>query len=350
MRTLSGILCSAAIFCIASCHPLSNPVDLRDRYDSFRPGHVWEDTDGVPINAHHGGVLYKDGTYYWFGTHMGTGDAGNTAEVGVMCYSSRDLYNWKNEGVALAVSDDPAHELAAGCRIERAKVIYNSATDKYVMWFHLELKGQGYTAARSGVAASNNVAGPYAYLDSFRPNGSEARDMTLFVDDDGKAYHFYAAADSVYGENGGQNATMHVSLLTDDYLRPSGKYARILIGKYLEAPAVFEHEGKYWLIGSGCTGWTPNAAHLAVADSIWGPWAELGNPCTGPGSQLTFNSQGTFILPVAGKEDAFIFMADRWKQRNPIEATYVWLPIQFENGKPTLRWLNEWDVSFFEND
>jgi hypothetical protein len=38
--------------------------------------------------------------------------------------------------------------------------------------------------------------------------GQMARDMTLFVDDDGKAYHIYASE---------ENSTMHISILTDDY-------------------------------------------------------------------------------------------------------------------------------------
>ena len=31
------------------------------------PGQVWNDTDGNPINAHGGGILYHEGTYYWYG-------------------------------------------------------------------------------------------------------------------------------------------------------------------------------------------------------------------------------------------------------------------------------------------
>lgn len=54
--------------------------------------------------------------------------------------------------------------------MERPKVIYNERTGKLVMWFHLELKGKGYAAARTGVAVSDKVAGPYKYLRSYRPN------------------------------------------------------------------------------------------------------------------------------------------------------------------------------------
>ena len=34
---------------------------------SFKPGEVWRDTDGNPIDAHGGGFLYHDGVYYWYG-------------------------------------------------------------------------------------------------------------------------------------------------------------------------------------------------------------------------------------------------------------------------------------------
>ncbi len=309
----------------------------------FRPGEIWPDDHGVPINAHGGGMLHQDGTYYWFGEHKIEGVAGNAARVGVHVYSSKDLYNWKDDGIALPVSDDAGSDIVKGCILERPKVIHNRKTGKFVMWFHLELAGHGYGAARSGVAVADNVTGPYTYLGSLRPNagvwpanipaerkqplspaeaealgkialpggpipdyprdlvfrrdfkgGQMARDMTLFVDDDGTAYHVYSSE---------ANGTLQVSQLSDDYLRPAGTYSRILVGRFSEAPTVFKHEGKYFLITSGCTGWAPNAARLAVADSMAGPWKELGNPCVGPEdrTRTTFDSQSTFVLPVAGK-------------------------------------------------
>jgi hypothetical protein len=233
-----------------------------------------------------------------------------------------------------------------GSVIERPKVIHNPHTLKYVMWFHLELKGQGYSAARSGVAVSDKVTGPYTYLGSFRPNGQMARDMTLFVDDDGSqrvppAYHVYASED---------NQTMHVSLLSDDYLRPSGRFERIFVGRYMEAPALFKHQGRIYFIGSGCTGWAPNAARSAVAESIWGPWQELGNPCVGPDAELTFHAQSTYVLPVAGRSSAFIFMADRWTPENAIDGRYIWLPVHFEDDRVVLKWIDEWDLHFFDQE
>ena len=120
----------------------------------FVPGEIWPDDNGVHINAHGGGLLVHQGTYFWFRQHMVAGGAGNVAQVGVSVYSSKNLYNWKDEGIALPVSGDSQSEIVKGCIIERPKVIFNPKTGKFVMWFHLELKDQGYHAARSGVAVS----------------------------------------------------------------------------------------------------------------------------------------------------------------------------------------------------
>ncbi len=361
---------------------------------SFIPGAIWPDDQGVHINAHGGGVLFHGDRYYWFGEHKVAGAAGNRAQVGVHVYSSTDLYNWKDEGVALQVSDDADSDIVKGCIIERPKVIYNAKTDKFVMWFHLELKGQGYDAARSGIAISDTVTGPYTFVRSLRPNagqwpinvteaqkdsasiertkqeqedfsggptakhakfnilgshfegGQMARDMNLFVDDDGKAYHIYSSE---------HNSTLHISLLSDDYLSHVGTYTRNFPFRWMEAPALFKRKGKYYLIASGCTGWDPNAARSAVADSILGEWTELKNPCVGinPENQLgpekTFGGQSTCVFPVQGKADAYIAMFDIWRPQDAIDGRYVWLPIEFDDQGFTIEWADEWDLSFFDS-
>lgn len=46
------------------------PIQMRAQKNSYIiPGEVWKDTDGNPINAHGGGLLYHDGTYYWYGEY-----------------------------------------------------------------------------------------------------------------------------------------------------------------------------------------------------------------------------------------------------------------------------------------
>lgn len=353
---------------------------------SFHPGQVWEDNQGVHINAHGGGFLIHEDKYYWFGEFKTEGPEGNKAQVGVSVYSSDDLYNWTNKGIALAVHEDTTSLLTKGCIIERPKVIYNEKTKKFVMWFHHELKGMGYEAAMTGVAVSNRVEGPYTYVKSLNPNpgiwptnypdslkslpvdldqykrsspewndavvkgvflrrdfekGQMARDMTLYVDEDGKAYHFHSS------EN---NQTLHVAELTEDYQGFTGKYTRVLPGLQNEAPAIFKKDGKYYMFSSGLTGWKPNPGKSAVADHPMGPWTPLGNMCIGTAEEMktTFWSQSTYVLPVIGKKDAFIYMGDRWTPESPIDGRYIWLPVEFEEGKAILRWHEQWDLSFFD--
>jgi hypothetical protein len=129
----------------------------------IRPGEVWPDIDGEHINAHGGGIIKYNNVYYWFGeSRLPRGEADRT-KYGVGCYSSKDLFTWKNEGLALRVINDTSSLLQPGCVIERPKVIYNENTKKFVMWFHHELKGKGYRAALTGVAVSDKITGPYIY-------------------------------------------------------------------------------------------------------------------------------------------------------------------------------------------
>jgi len=116
----------------------------------------------------------------------------------------------------------------------------------------------------------------------------------------------------------------------------------------MEGAAVCQANGVYYFVASGCTGWAPNAARSASAPAIFGPWTELGNPCVGKGSELTFQSQSTYILQVVGKTNTFIFMADRWKPENPIDGRYVWLPIQFKDGRMALYWHDSWNLDGFD--
>lgn len=358
-------------------------ISCKQEIETIKPGEIWPDNNGVHVNAHGGGIIVANDIYYWFGEHKIEGKAGNKAMVGVHCYSSKNLTAWKDEGIALKVSEDPNSPITVGSVIERPKVIYNSKIGKYVMWFHLELKGQGYKAAKTGVAVADKVTGPYSFLNAVNPNakqlpqninqelmniefsdtlkpwsdawkqavkdgmfiqrdfekGQMARDMTLYVDDDGTAYHIHSSE---------ENLTLHISELNEDFTDFTGKYIRVLPTGHNEAPSVFKRNGKYYMITSGCTGWAPNAARLLVSDSIMGSWEYINNPCRGKEAELTFRSQSTYILPVQGKEDAFIYMGDRWMPENAIDGRYIWLPIKFnEKGIPYLEWMDEWSLDTF---
>lgn len=332
IRSLALLAC---LLCLSS-------AQAQTAKNSIIPGEVWKDTDGNPINAHGGGLLYHEGTYYWYGEYKkgktilpewATWECYRTDVTGVSCYSSKDLLNWKFEGIVLpAVKDDAQHDLHTSKVLERPKVIYNEKTKKFVMWAHVE--SADYSKACAGVAVSDSPTGQFTYQGSFRPNDAMSRDQTVFVDDDGKAYQFASAE---------HNATLYINELTDDYLKPTGRFTRNFIKQSREAPAVFKFNGKYYLLSSGCSGWDPNVAELAVADSIMGEWKVIGDPCTGTDADKTFYAQSTYVQQVHGKGNAYIALFDRWNKKNLEDSRYVWLPFEFgKDGKITIPWRENW--------
>ncbi len=327
----------------------------------------WPDHNGVHINAHGGCILKHGDFYYWYGEHKTEGSRGNLAWVGVHVYKSEDLLHWHDAGIAFDV-----HELKPGCVIERPKVVRNPA-GKFILWFHLEMDNT-YADAMLGIAVSDSPEGPFKLIDKCRPNpgiwplntplelkdperiraaseeysqlrydnnprtpqvsvlgmdfehGQQSRDMTVFVDDDLTAYLIYSSE---------KNSTTHVAELEPSYTAFTGRYWRIFPWRWMEAPVIFKHGGKYYFIGSDCTGWAPNAARSAVADSITGPWTELGNPAIDEGGDTTYGSQGTFAFKLS--EDRIIFMADQWRKENAIDGRYLWLPVEWMDDRPVLR-------------
>ncbi len=343
-------------------------------------GAIWYDTNGHVVNAHGGGVLAHEGRYYLYGEHKIYGGRGNKAHAGVHMYSSDDLETWKDEGLVLQVEDKPGHDIEDGCILERPKILFCDKTGKFVMFFHLELKGQGYNAARTGIAVADKVTGPYRFLRSLRPNagdwpveipeaerkdatlakfheapqpsggmaklwgdhfkgGQMSRDMTLYKDDDGKAYHVFAS------EN---NSTLHICELTDDYLDYTGRWTRVAALDWTEAPAICKADGWYYMIGSGCTGWRPNAARSYRAKSIMGPWEKLDNPVRGvnpmnkQGPDTTWGGQSNYILKTF--DGKFVAMFDIWRPANQIDSRLVWLPVEFKDGTFSITWQNDWCV------
>lgn len=315
----------------------------------FRPKEIWPDTEGNHINAHGGGIMKHGDTYYWYGEYKvgetilpewATWECYRTDVTGVSCYSSKDLLNWKFEGLALkAVPDDPESDLHPSKVIERPKVIYNAKTKKFVMWVHAE--SADYSMAAAGVAISDTPEGPFEYLGSFRPNETMSRDQTLFVDDDGTAYQFSSSE---------HNQTLHINRLTDDYLKPDGTYVRRFIGLAREAPAVFKYNGKYYMLSSGCTGWDPNQAELAVADSIMGEWKVIGDPCRGIDADKTFYGQSTYVIPVDAAKGKFIACFDMWKKKDLADSRYIWLPLLIDDatGEMTIPWMESWTLDVLD--
>ena len=367
-------------------------------YNSFRPGQDWRDNNGNLIQAHGGQVVTsKDSEgktiYYLYGEDRTNG---YHSSPGVHGYSSYDLYNWKDEGVVLKAmssadqfTSDPYFQnlysgysteqknavyrdlgtVPSGDRLppilERPKVIYNKATNKWVMWVHADGPTDQYNVqyakANAGVAISDSPFGPFRYIDSYRlhkaaagdptnfaPNNpGMARDMNLFVDDDGTGYIIYSSE---------ENKTMFISKLNADYTNLSASpdtavegvdFRRAFVNVSRESPAIFKYQGRYFIITSGTTGWSPNPSEYGTSTSILGEWTQLPNPFSSDVAWNSNNSQPSSVIPVDAANGKFIYMGDRWNGGSDqalATAPMVWLPIQMGEGGKTLSVLSpsEW--------
>ena len=307
------------------------------------PGSSWSS-----VNAHGGCVVYHDGYYYWFGECRSTNKSN-----GISCYRSKDFYSWTEQGKAVTptgtMTDENA-DIASGRTLERPKVFYNATTGKWVMWIHWE-NGSDYGQAKVAVCQADHVAGPYQLVDVFRPNGHDSRDQTVFVDDDGIAYHVYST---------GMNTNTNCSPLEEDYLHPQESVNTQLKGRRYEAASLFKVGETYYGLFSGCTGWNPNPGRYMWTQDLMGDWeapadfkASDGstgiNFCTDNGKDNTYQSQSNYVFKVPGLDKAFVYMGDRWNSSNIQSSKHVWLPLSVRSGYPAVRWYDEWDLSVFDD-
>lgn len=299
----------------------------------MKNGYIWQDTDGNDIQAHGGCIVKFGDTYYWYGENKGADNVAGTRRVdviGVSCYSSKNLVDWKNEGIVLAAEPDKVNSrLHPSQVLERPKVLYCEKTGKFVMWMHID--DPTYVFAGIGVAVADRPEGPFKLISAKQPNRQDSRDMTVFTDTDGRAYLVHSKD---------WNKTMNIARLTEDFTNLDGMYVSVLIDQEREAPALFFKDKMYYMITSGCTGWNPNAALYAQCPFLLGKWKLIDNPCVGEKSRTTFDGQSTYIFEVDG---TFYLMLDHWKPDDLKNSGYSILPITFENGALTVNWQEEWN-------
>ncbi|KKK00325.1 ricin-type beta-trefoil lectin domain protein [Micromonospora sp. HK10] len=290
---------------------------------TITPGTPWTDTAGRRLQAHGAGIFTVGSTYYLVGEDKSAG----ATFTAVACYSSTDLAHWTRQTDAL--SRQASGDLAAGRIVERPKVIFNSATGRYVMWMHID--SSSYGDARAGVAVSSTPCGPYTYLGSSRPLGFLSRDLGLFKDDDGTGY--LLTEDRDHG--------LRIDRLSADYTSVAGPVAVLAD---LESPAMAKVGGRYFLLASHLTGWSTNDNVYATATSLAGPWSEFRN--VAPAGSRTYDSQTSFLLPVSGSAGtSYVYLGDRWNPSDLNSSLPVWLPITLTpGGTAALSWFSSWGV------
>ena len=351
----------------------------RQLYDSIRPGEVWLDTDGKPIQAHGFQIFEQDGTYYWYGENKEhTLPGTNVWTWGIRAYKSTDFYNWEDLGLIIPPDEeDPLSPLHYTQSLDRPHILYCKNTGKWVCWIK-SMDTDGFFV----VLQADRFEGPYTLVRSFKPEGFGVGDFDLYVDPDtGRGYVWFERP----------HWELICAELTEDFLGTNGIFSEHFIGlrpPYTrEAPAHFVRDGKHYLFTSGTSGYTPNPSKVAVFTDYHGEYTDLGCPHIDDVWQDSFGSQITSVIKIPGR-DLYIALADRWRpdiagtdipmrtwqgyetryvNHQPFErdfsepkvkdktgtrrgasdttvgATYVFLPVSFDaDGKPTLVWQDEW--------
>ncbi|KAE8154278.1 glycosyl hydrolase [Aspergillus avenaceus] len=282
------------------------------------PGATWTASGtNQHVQAHGGGIISVDSTYYWIGENKLDGSAFQS----INCYSSDNLVEWSFVGELLSLQD--SGDLGPNRVVERPKVIYNEATSKYVLWLHID--DSSYGEAKTGVATSSSICGEYEYIDSFRPLGYQSRDMGLFKDDDDTAYLLTEDR-----KNG-----LRINKLNDEYTNVTE--AIHLFPESIESPAMIKQDGVYFLFGSQLTGWSTNDNQYTTSTDLTGTWSDWQN--FAPSGTNTYDSQTTFVFPVG---DSVLYMGDRWISSNLMASTYIWLPLTLDGTTATLHEETSW--------
>lgn len=279
----------------------------KNKIDAIYSGVAWYDNNNKMVSAHGAGITKDNGIYYLFGEFKS--DTSN-AFNGFSCYSSKDLYNWTFENIALAAQY--TGKLGPNRVGERPKVLKCPKTGEYVMYMHTD--DIRYKDPQVGYATSETISGEYTFKGSLLFEGKPILkwDMGMFQDEDGTAY-LITHSGNLYK-------------LSDDYKSITEQVVKNMTGK-CESPIIFKKNNIYFWLGSDLTSWERNDNYYFTATSLKGPWKKEG--LFAPKESLTWNSQSTFVLPIAGSKDTtYMFMGDRWAfPRQNSAATYVWQPL-----------------------
>ena len=338
------------------------------------------DNDGKRVQAHGGSVFYEDSTYYFYGENKErTTGKSKIWTWGVRAYSSKDLVNWKDEGLIIPPDLENKRSLLHPYHyLDRPHIVRSKATGKYVCWLKFSAKSESCFA----VLTADSFKGPYTLVkEYFRPFGAEVGDFDIHDFGERGVYIYFA--DGKKGIVGCR--------LTDDCTDVAGEprryYEGLTVPYCREGVTVFEAKGNIYLLTSGMTGYVPNPSEVARLSSPLGELTDLGDPQEGDRSGASFMSQISCVFEER-KTGTLVAVADRWlpelqlerethlrtlnaiaaccdpkhyrapmkdiiaiaklpmdcKKVNTSISDYVILPVEWEGEKPALRFRDEWRI------
>ena len=232
----------------------------------------------------------------------------------------------------------------------------------------------GFEHAYFAVCESDTITGPYELVEKVTELPAGDFDLVKFED---KAYVIFEKP----------HTEMICMELNETYTNVTAESSTHIPKPFppftREAPAFFAHNGEKYLLTSGTTGYFPNQSIMYKMASFHGEWTELGNACVGDIHGNSFHAQFSSVFKHPFIEGLYIALGDRWlndlpptmpspddlyesifnpdkvdkipccvekyTDSNTSLATYVWLPIRFnENDIPYIEWEDEWTTAMFE--
>lgn len=304
---------------------LAATATAQGSWTTIRNGGLWHDDRGEVVQAHAPGFLRVGTRWYMIGE-----DRSHPWQPDVNMYSSEDLQHWRFEGKVIE-NGVTTPELGRTRFIERAKLLYNRKTGKYVIWCHWE--GEGYRASEAASFSCDSINGRYRLEWSGRPMGVKSRDCNVFTDNDGKAWFISTTS---------ENTDLGLFELSDDYLHAVG-HTVLLPGQRREAPAIVRVGKTYFMLSSACTGWAPNQCKLARSRHLGKGWSRLEDI----GDATAFGTQAAAILTIEGsKQTTWLYVGDRWMDPDLPRSKTIIFPIRFEDGRCVFEYRDSFDINF----
>jgi hypothetical protein len=315
VRAVKFYVKSLMLFLVLSMVP-GISITTQAAYVTIHNDFFWYDTSGNLLQVRSGALRQYNGLFYWYGSPPPATDQ--------VCYTSNDLVHWAYKGVIIKLPNDA----------NRMDVLYNDSTKKYVMF----LKYIG-NAAYLGICTATAPEGPFTFVSQTLVDGSKIGDMSMYKDDDGKAYLAYVW-DSL-----GSNRQHGIYQMSSDYLTLNKRMYLFNVPSR-EAPMIFKRNGTYFYGVSETNGIDPSATRFYTATNLTGPWSGAAIMST-PGSNVTYESQCDFVFPFTGSQGTFYMLdADRWKPAGARQGNYIWLPLEFNAaGVPTMNYYQDWDLN-----
>ena len=325
------------------------------------------DVNGKKIHAHGGSIIKIDGTFYWYGENKeGIWERNGHNKCpywhhGMKYYSSKDLISWQDEGFLIEENGDENSPFHSKNVVDRPHVIFNKKINKYVCWCKT-CTGQSFSKTMFSICIGDTL-NKMQYVKSFIPEPFEAGDFDLFEYED-KGYIIF--------ENPHYNMVLYE--LSDDYMSLGKKYSTHIDYPYppyvREAPCFFTYNKRLYILTSGTTGYYPNSTICYDITNLHGEWKEVNHPCI---KDIKNNSFSLQFSSVFNFNNRLIALGDRWLNdikedmpdineifkwiyskgkeglylsdeqlgevlslENTSLATYVWLDIEFIDGKPII--------------